>query len=209
MYITNNRLITDGSFSSEINLLNYITDDNIILNDNVIAFQELIAGDYVMPRLYVKGSDASTINFIEFFENRPPESNLDIMRNMLSYGEFAKRDRYSNNEYSSSRWSSFLFEVNMTDELLSRLKKILTHFTDILSDDINQDVAIWDANTITSALENVTLEDIDGVIAKETWTARENLVLGIFVVKAMGNTPYDLIINDLLSTLDNSSSNTI
>lgn len=198
MYITNNRITTDKTFSSDMDLLNYVADESIVLNDTAMAFQESIAGDYVIPRIYVKGTDNSTINFIEFFDAKPSDSNLDLMRNILSY------------RTNTPSWTSSLFEVTMTDELLNRVKKIFTHFTGVLSDDIEQEVALWDANTkIANTLESVTLDDIDSVTAKESWTAKENLDLGIFVLQAMGNTPYDLIINDLLTALDSSSSNTI
>ena len=62
---------------------------------------------------------------------------------------------------------------------------------------------------VENTLATVTLDDIDSITAKESWTYKEYHDLGIFVIQSLGNTPYDLIINDLLTALDSSSSNTI
>ena len=198
MYITNNRITTDKTFSSDMDLLNYVADESILVNENALSFQEAIADDYVLPRIYAKGTDNKTMNFIEFFESKPNDSNLEAMRNILSY------------RTNTPPWTSSLFEVTLTDELLNRVKKILTHFTGILSDDMEQEVALWNAKTkVENTLANVTLDDIDSITAKESWTYKEYHDLGIFVIQSLGNTPYDLIINDLLTALDSSSSNTI
>lgn len=198
MYITNNRITTDRTFSSDMDLLNYVADESILVNENALSFQEAIAEDYVLPRIYAKGTDNKTMNFIEFFESKPNDSNLESMRNILSY------------RTNTPSWTSSLFEVTLTDELLNRVKKILTHFTGILSDDMEQEVALWNAKTkVENTLATVTLDDIDSITAKESWTYKEYHDLGIFVIQSLGNTPYDLIINDLLTALDSSSSNTI
>ena len=156
MYITNNRITTDKTFSSDMDLLNYVADESILVNENALSFQEAIAEDYVLPRIYAKGTDNKTMNFIEFFESKPNDSNLDSMRNILSY------------RTNTPSWTSSLFEVTLTDELLNRVKKILTHFTGILSDDMEQEVALWNAKTkVENTLATVTLDDIDSVIYYE------------------------------------------
>ena len=54
MYITNNRITTDRTFSSDMDLLNYVADESILVNENALSFQEQLLKIMFCPEFMLK-----------------------------------------------------------------------------------------------------------------------------------------------------------
>tara|TARA_B100001029_G_C15064017_1_gene461716 strand:- start:3131 stop:3727 length:597 start_codon:yes stop_codon:yes gene_type:complete len=198
MYITNNKITTNVSSSSAIDLLNTIKDELFQNNDDAINFQELLSVKYVHPRIYVMDSDNASMNFIEFFNEKPADDEISSMKSLVSY------------RTEEPAWTSVVTNVTISSELMTRIEKILSHFTTFLGDNVDNTPMNYDAKTtVGDSLQNITLTDIDSETPNSSWSLKEKNDLGIFLIQASGNIPYDLIRDDLMNELDSYSSNII
>lgn len=198
MYVTNNKITTNEVSGSAIDLLNTIKDELFQQNDDTINFQELLSEKYVYPRIYVMDNDNVSMNFIEFFSEEPTADEISTIKGFVSY------------RTETPAWTSAMTNVTFSPELMVRLQKIFSHFTNALGDNIDKKPLDYDAKTtIGDSLQDVTLSDIDSEVIKDAWSEKEKNDLGIFLIQALGNIPYDLIRDDLLTTLDSYSSNII
>ena len=196
MYITNNKITTDLDLSSSIELLDNVKIALFASDESLLDFDLSNASKHELPRLYVMESN-NIMNFIEFYTSEP---DIDTKNSLKTYCD------------APLTWSNTLFHVNVSDALVTRINKVFTNFTTAMGSDIDEIIEnhngspLYDATTtIGTSLDSVDLTDIDSETAKTEWTDKELKDLGIFMMQASGSIPYDLIKDDVLIVLNDSS----
>ena len=196
MYITNNKITTNLDLSSSIELLNKIKFDLFSSDVNLLNFDLSNVSNHELPRLYVMESN-NIMHFIEFYKSEPDADTITSLKNYCA---------------QHITWTNTLFNVTVPDALSTRINKVFTNFATAMGSDIDERIEsatgspLYDAKTtIGTSLDSVDLTDIDSETAKTSWTDKELRDLGIFMMQASGSIPYDLIKDDVLVVLSDSS----